>query len=99
MSAENLAVETTPNNSWAPSAELRSTVSTAMWATLVVGIILIAESGRELLKGQGVAEAITHGLGGVALIPAFWLVRAYSKLGEETGYGGQIGRASCRERV
>src|ERR1043165_2104109 len=95
MSAENLAVETTPNNSWAPSAELRSTVSTAMWATLVVGIILIAESGLALLKAQGLAEAITHGLGWVALIPAFWLVRAYSKLGEETGYGGLRSSSIC----
>lgn len=95
MDQDSLEADLDSPDSWAPSAELRSALTAGIWATLAAGVILIAESALTLVKEQGLALAITHGLGWLALVPGFWIVGAYAKLGRESAFLGLMKSSIC----
>jgi hypothetical protein len=95
MGENHPALDTGTTTSWAPSAELRSALGAGTWATLALGIIAVVGSAGTLLEPQGVGSAIIHGLGWLALVPAFWVFLAYWKLGMETQYHGLLVSSGC----
>jgi hypothetical protein len=68
---------------WAPSAALRQTLGVGIGATLATALLLVTQSA--LAHAQAPA-GVLHVLGWLALVPAFWIVVAYARLGAETRY-------------
>jgi hypothetical protein len=80
---------------WAPSSALQRKLGHAIWATLGVGILLVAQSALTLLQDNPIVPAINHGLGWLALVPGFWIVAAYAGLGVETEYRSLVKSCVC----
>jgi hypothetical protein len=76
-------LEATP---WAPSRRLRRSLATAIGATLLAAVFLLAESALAMTQQQGWVTGAMHVLGWLALVPGVWITLTYAALGEETRY-------------
>src|SRR5438105_4128433 len=95
MGEQPSSFDTNDNGPWIPSAELRAALTAGTWATLLAGILLVIQSGLAMLTAHGLIPAVAHGLGWLVLLPGFWVARAYTKLGKETGYVGLATSTVC----